>query len=89
MFDTNDSGVLPSSQFGNMLRAMGQSPSNKEIEDMIADCTINENGTISLGEVVRVIGTRGIKSEIDMRSELEEALRVLVNSACILTLLTL
>ena len=41
MFDANEAGVIPTDQFGNMLRAMGQSPSNKEIEDMVADCSVS------------------------------------------------
>ena len=35
-----------------------------------------ENGTISLEEFVRVLGTRGLKSESEMEEELEEALKV-------------
>ena len=35
-----------------------------------------ENGTISLDEVVRVVCTRGIKGNMEMQEELEEALKV-------------
>ena len=37
---------------------------------------LSENGSISLDEYMRVLGTRGLKSESEMEEELEEALKV-------------
>ena len=41
MFDASEAGVIPSDQLGNLLRAMGQCPTNKEVEDMVADCAVS------------------------------------------------
>ena len=41
MFDATEQEVIPADQLGNLLRTMGQSPTNKEIEDMLADCSVD------------------------------------------------
>ncbi len=38
MFDANGDAVVASAQLGNILRTIGQSPTEKEVADLQAEC---------------------------------------------------
>ncbi|KAK2182453.1 hypothetical protein NP493_353g04002 [Ridgeia piscesae] len=73
MFEADN--AITTHQLGLALRAMGQNPSEGEIQSLAASAELNERHHQS-GEFVRVLGTRGLKSESEMEEELEEALKV-------------
>ncbi|KAI0220156.1 Calmodulin [Lamellibrachia satsuma] len=74
MFEVD--GAITTHQLGLALRAMGQNPSEGEIQTLASSAELSENGTINLEEYMRVLGSRGLKSESEMEEELEEALKV-------------
>lgn len=76
MFDTSNSDVILAQHVGTALRSMGQNPTEAEMQDLLQDANVDENGNVNMDEFMRLVGQRGIKGDMEMEEELEEALRV-------------
>lgn len=76
MLDTSGSGVIAASHLSTAMRAMGQNPTEAEVADLLQEASLDESGSLTLDEYMKVIGGRGLKTEPEMEEELEEALRV-------------
>jgi len=76
LFDRQGINLIAAGDLGNALRAMGQTPTEAELQEMLQESNLDDNGNLNLDEYVRLVGSRGIKREQEMEEELEEALRV-------------
>lgn len=62
-------------ELGDVLRALGQNPSEKELQDMISEVDVDGNGTVEFAEFV-ILMTNKIR-EMKKEDEIEEAFNVL------------
>lgn len=77
LFDQKNEGTILRSDLGNALRALGQNPTEAEVQEMIGQCEVKDAPEpLNLDEFITLIGTRGLKSEMEMEDELEDAMRV-------------
>ncbi|KAL8610660.1 hypothetical protein ACOMHN_047229 [Nucella lapillus] len=55
MFDKNGDGRIEKAELGPVLRALGRNPSQKEIDDMMAEADTDKSGYLSYEEYEQVI----------------------------------
>ncbi|KAL3874254.1 hypothetical protein ACJMK2_037294 [Sinanodonta woodiana] len=74
LFDKDDIGSIPSKELGNVLRALGQSPTEAEVDDMTNRIDTEGNGTLTFDEFL-VILEKTMK-DTDPETELREAFKI-------------
>lgn len=74
LFDKNKDNVISAKELGTVMRALGQSPTDKDIETMIQHADINKNGSIDFDEFVKMM--IGYQRRADPEQEMREAFRV-------------
>ncbi|XP_006815692.1 calmodulin-alpha-like [Saccoglossus kowalevskii] len=72
-FDKDGNGSISSDELGTLMRTLGQNPTDKEIELMIAKTDFNKNGVIDFDEFVDLMATHMVD---DPEDELIEAFKV-------------
>jgi Ca2+-binding EF-hand superfamily protein len=80
LFDKEGNGVVTTKEIGNVLRNLGQYPSEKELNDMLDSIDIDGDGTFSFEEFVQLMYNMGNLSEISEEEEdkeLKDAFRVI------------
>ena len=75
LFDFDENGSISAKELGEVLVALGQSPSHNELEDMINEVDQDGNGTIEFAEFV-ILMTNKVK-EMTKEDEIYEAFMVL------------
>merc|ERR1711918_109343 len=73
LFDADGTGSIDNKELGACLRALGQSPSDKELSTMIDEVDLDKSGTIDFGEFLLLL-TRNMRS-IDYANEMRNAFR--------------
>ncbi len=74
IFDRANKGTITTRELGNVMRALGQDPTEAELQDMINEVDIDGNGNIDFGEF-RDLMAKKIQ-EKDSDEELMEAFRL-------------
>ena len=80
LFDKDGSGTISGQELGQVMRSLGQIPTNSELEDMVMEVDSNGNGEIDFPEFCELMGkmngSRGSKEQQEeMRWWREEAQR--------------
>ncbi len=60
-FDKNKSGVIATKEIGDLYRALGLTPTDAEINDIIAEVDLDVSGTIEFEEFVKIFEKYQIK----------------------------
>ena len=57
IFDTDGNGTICEQELGIVLRALGQSPTDEEVKELLGEADQNENGVIEFNEFLTVMIT--------------------------------
>ncbi|OJJ43926.1 hypothetical protein ASPZODRAFT_18705 [Penicilliopsis zonata CBS 506.65] len=74
VFDKDGNGDITAVELGDVMRSLGQNPSETELEDMINEIDTDRNGTISFEEFLGMMSTK--MKHTDTETELREAFKV-------------
>eukprot|EP00179_Madagascaria_erythrocladioides_P003260 CAMPEP_0198310662 /NCGR_PEP_ID=MMETSP1450-20131203/2658_1 /TAXON_ID=753684 ORGANISM="Madagascaria erythrocladiodes, Strain CCMP3234" /NCGR_SAMPLE_ID=MMETSP1450 /ASSEMBLY_ACC=CAM_ASM_001115 /LENGTH=150 /DNA_ID=CAMNT_0044013505 /DNA_START=104 /DNA_END=556 /DNA_ORIENTATION=+ len=74
LFDKNKDGSISAQELGVVMRSMGQSPTDAELQQMIAEVDADGNGTIDFAEFVTLMARKMKNSDKD--AEIREAFNV-------------
>ncbi|XP_028676067.1 calcium-binding protein LPS1-alpha-like [Erpetoichthys calabaricus] len=74
LFDKDGDGTITSKELGTVMRALGQNPSEAELQDMINEVDADSNGIVDFTEFLTLMVKR-IK-ELDSEEEIREAFKV-------------
>lgn len=69
--DTDHDGFIASSQLGQILRAIGENPTDAEVQDMINEIDFDGNGSIEFPEFLRMMAKK--VSDLYAEDEIREA----------------
>ena len=61
LFDHDENGSISHVELGKVLRALGQTPSQNELIDMINEVDVDENGFIEFAEFVILMSNRVVE----------------------------
>jgi len=75
LFDKDGNGCITAPELVTVMRALGQNPSDQDVQEMLLEADIDASGNIEFEEFV-VMMVRKFK-EVDMEEELIEAFSVL------------
>ena len=75
LFDHDENGSISANELGQVLSALGQTPSPNELHDMINEVDVDGNGTVEFAEFV-ILMTNKVK-EMTKEEEITEAFNVL------------
>ncbi|XP_069114939.1 calmodulin-like [Argopecten irradians] len=73
LFDKDGNGAITVEELGTVMRSLGQTPTEAELQDMINEVDANENGTLDFSEFLTMM-TRQMK-DTDSEEELKVAFR--------------
>ncbi|XP_078331189.1 neo-calmodulin-like isoform X2 [Crassostrea virginica] len=74
MFDRNGDGTISVEELGSILRALGQNPTQAQVDDFMKKADKNGDGVLSKAEYVNLISGFMVDPEV-VRSELKEAFK--------------
>mmetsp|Transcript_39640 Transcript_39640/g.48264 ORF Transcript_39640/g.48264 Transcript_39640/m.48264 type:complete len:156 (-) Transcript_39640:176-643(-) len=74
MFDTNGDGTIEAKELREVMRSLGQNPTNREVMEMINSVDDNSDGSIDFDEFVILMQSK--KSRSDPDKELRDAFKV-------------
>ncbi|MER7986969.1 EF-hand domain-containing protein [Streptomyces noursei] len=74
LFDKDGDGQIASSELGTVMRSLGQSPTEQELQDLITEVDADGNGTIGLPEFLDLMARKSKKT--DSVDEIIEAFKV-------------
>uniref|UniRef100_A0A7S1THJ8 EF-hand domain-containing protein n=1 Tax=Compsopogon caeruleus TaxID=31354 RepID=A0A7S1THJ8_9RHOD len=74
LFDKNNDGSISAQELGVVMRSMGQSPSDAELQQMINEVDADGNGMIDFAEFVTLMARKMRNSDKDV--EIREAFNV-------------
>jgi calmodulin len=69
--DTDHDGFIASSQLGQILRSIGENPTDAEVQDMINEIDFDGNGSIEFPEFLRMMAKK--VSDLYAEDEIREA----------------
>ncbi|CAH1781676.1 unnamed protein product [Owenia fusiformis] len=75
LFDSDNSGTIDLMELGDLLRGIGQNPSNKEVEELIKKHDVNQNGRMEFDEFLELMSVT-VKPEEEVEDELRQAFKV-------------
>ena len=55
MFDKDKDGAITARELGNMMRSIGQNPTDEEVNAMIKEVDLNSDGKIELDEFITLM----------------------------------
>lgn len=73
-FDKDGKGAISDKELVTVLRALGNNPTEEELETMIREVDEDGNGTIDFGEFLEMMARK--LNKIDIEAELLEAFKV-------------
>lgn len=76
IFDKDGDDAISAKDLGTVMRALGQNPSEGELQDMINEVDLDGSGTIYFSEFVTLNAHRELK-DVDSEEEIREAFRVI------------
>ena len=79
IFDKNNNDVIDEHEFGNLIRAIGFNPSNREIEETLRKFDKNGDGVIDFQEFISMAKHFEGCSKDDMEQTLRKAFRYETN----------
>jgi len=74
LFDKDGDGTITTKELGTVMRALGQNPTEAEIQDMIHEVDLDSSGSIEFNEFCELM-TKRIR-ETDTEAEMREAFAV-------------
>ena len=74
LFDKDGDGTITTKELGVVMRSLGQSPTEAELQDMITEVDTNKDGTIDFKEFLTLMAKK--MKETDSEEELREAFKV-------------
>lgn len=83
LFDKSNKGFITSEDLGNLMKKLGQNPSETELKDMIDEIDADGNGTIDFEEFLQLI-QRKMRNETETRKELLDAFKIFEESGGIM-----
>ncbi len=75
LFVADQEGTIKAEDLGQVLRALGQFPTNSELDDIVNECDVDGNGTLEFAEFVILMTSK--YRETTLEEELVEAFDVL------------
>eukprot|EP00092_Neocalanus_flemingeri_P055917 GFUD01066222.1.p1 GENE.GFUD01066222.1~~GFUD01066222.1.p1 ORF type:complete len:150 (-),score=63.82 GFUD01066222.1:51-500(-) len=73
-FDTDGSGAISSKELLGVMRAMGQNPTEDELNSLVMEVDLDGNGTIEFPEFLEMMKQKA--NEVDQGAELREAFKI-------------
>ena len=74
IFDKNGDGSITTKELGTVMRSLGQSPSEEELQNMISEVDADQSGSIDFKEFLNIMAKK--MKETDTEEELIEAFKV-------------
>lgn len=74
LFDKDGDGTISTKELGTVMRALGQNPTEAEIQDMIKDVDKDNSGSIEFKEFLELMQKK--MTDTDTEDEIKEAFRV-------------
>ena len=75
LFDKDADGFITTEELGNVMRSLGQNPTEAQLEDMISELDVDGNGSLDFPEFLTMLNRRTRTNE-DSEEELVEAFKV-------------
>ncbi|XP_052766857.1 calmodulin-beta-like, partial [Mya arenaria] len=75
LFDKDGDGTIDTKELGNAMKAMGQSPTEEELRDMIAEVDADGSGSIDFNEFCAMM-VKKMNEGTDPEEEMREAFKV-------------
>eukprot|EP00092_Neocalanus_flemingeri_P041456 GFUD01045142.1.p1 GENE.GFUD01045142.1~~GFUD01045142.1.p1 ORF type:complete len:148 (+),score=67.98 GFUD01045142.1:62-505(+) len=73
-FDKDGSGAISSKELLGVMRAMGQNPTEDELNSLVMEVDLDGNGTIEFPEFLEMMKQKA--NEVDQGAELREAFKI-------------
>lgn len=74
MFDKDNDGKITTKELGIVMRSLGQNPSESELNDMINEVDVNNDGSIDFPEFLTMMARK--MKDSDSEAEIIEAFKV-------------
>ncbi|KAF4634399.1 hypothetical protein G7Y89_g3712 [Cudoniella acicularis] len=74
LFDQNNDGDITAKELGDVMRSLGQSPSESELQDIVDEGDIDKDGTIDFTEFLLMMASKS--KDVDPEEELRAAFNV-------------
>lgn len=74
LFDKSGTGVISARELGNLMKSLGQTPTEAELRDLVNEIDINGDGEIDFDEFVALMARQ--VTEHDAEEELREAFKI-------------
>ncbi|MCJ1440326.1 MAG: hypothetical protein MMC23_000809 [Stictis urceolatum] len=75
IFDKDGNGTISAEELGEIMRSLGQHPTDSELRDIVDEADIDGNGTIDFNEFLHLMA-RPLPSAIDPNEEIKKAFEV-------------
>lgn len=74
LFDKDRDGKITSKELSTVMRALGSAPSESEVQDMINEVDLDNDGTVDFSEFLTMMARK--TKDHDSQEEIEEAFKV-------------
>ena len=71
LFDKNGDGTITTKELGTVMRSLGQNPTEAELQDMVKEVDVDDNGTIDFPEFLTMMARK--MKDSDSEEEIKEA----------------
>ncbi|RMZ88738.1 hypothetical protein DV736_g4030, partial [Chaetothyriales sp. CBS 134916] len=68
LFDKDNSGTITASELGDVMRSLGQNPSETELRDMINEVDVDQSGAIDFDEFLKMMSTTLKPIDVDQET---------------------
>jgi calmodulin len=73
LFDKDGDGMITTNELGTVMRSLGQSPTEAELQDIINEVDADENGVLDFPEFLTMMARK--MKDTDSEEEIKEAFR--------------